>query len=157
MKSKSTVVLQFISQDGSPLGWQHPHTTTVNLPELWECVTIKSWFMKLDALQFLQNTPEVSSSQLSLTYIRQKCSNYTSVVSKTSPSSDSFIQSVILKVSTCGNTYHKNVWSQCTLPKRIKTTTVSKTFSKTPSREELFERKCSASQYAFHFISNLTH
>jgi len=76
MKLKSIVVLQLLFQDGSTLGWQHPDTATVNLPELSECVTIKSWFMEVDILQFLQNTLEVSSSQLSLTCIRQKCSNY---------------------------------------------------------------------------------
>lgn len=53
-------------------------------------ITIKPWFMKLDALHFLQNILEVSSSQVSDIY---QTSVAITVVSKTSPASDPLSQS----------------------------------------------------------------
>lgn len=55
-KLKGTVVLQLISQDGSALGWQHPHAAAVNLAELSEHVTMKlKTNIKPDALQKLSS------------------------------------------------------------------------------------------------------
>lgn len=88
MKLKFIAVLQFISQGSSTLGWQHPLLATVSLPELLGCATIKSQSMKLDTLQFLQNSLEVSLPHPSLTYIRSVA---IIIVSKTSLSLHSLL------------------------------------------------------------------
>lgn len=122
---------------------------TVDLPELSECVTMKSWFMKLDIFQFLQNTLEVFSSQHSLTYIRHQCSNYSGF--KNIPN---FIQSVILEVSTCRNMYCKNVGLQCTLPKRIGLLLLARPFLKHLQQKnclnEIIHHNCFPICFLFH-------
>lgn len=116
-------------------------------------ITIKPWFMKLDALHSHQGILEVSSSQVSDIY---QTSVAITVVSKTSTTSD-LLKSVTLEVSTRRNTYHKNVCFQCTLPKIIRLL-LEKAFL--TYIWELFQWKPSTQalpQYIFSFHSNPSH
>lgn len=108
-------------------------------------ITIKPWFMKLDALHFLQDIVEVSSSQVSDIY---QTSVAITMVSKTSPTWDPL--SVILEVSTCRICIIRMYgFSVCFQKESI---TVGKSFSNTPLRivsMKIFNTR--ASQYIFHF------
>lgn len=133
MKLKITVVVQFISQDGSALGRQH-FLVAVYLPELPERATIKSQSVKLATLQFLQNSLKVSSSHLFGMY--QKSSNYNG--SKNIPVFR-FINSLIFKFQ------HIEAYIIRThTSKKNQTTPVCKIYPETPSIEEQFEQEHSA-------------